>query len=66
MQAEGLENAKVTDSGVDDSGNTYQAGTVKSDGEKYTWRVSVIDLSEVYDISGLPNTAFFVGIRFSA
>ncbi len=39
---------------------------MKSDGEKYTWRVSVIDLSEVYDISGLPNTAFFVGIRFSA
>ena len=66
MKAEGLENAKVTDSGVDDSGNTFQAGTVKGDGKKYTWRVSVIDLSEMYDISGLPNTAFFVGIRFSA
>lgn len=66
MQAEGLENAKVTDSGVDDSGNTYQTGTVKADGETYTWRVSVIDLSEMYDIAGLPNTAFFVGIRFSA
>lgn len=66
MQAEGLENAKVTDSGVDDSGNTYQAGTVKGDGKKYNWRVSVIELSEMYDISGLPNTAYFVGIRFSA
>lgn len=66
MQAEGLENAKVTDSGVDDSGNTFQAGTVKADGNTYNWRVSVIDLSEMYDISGLPNTAYFVGIRFSA
>lgn len=66
MQAEGLENATVTDSGVDDSGNTFQAGTVKADGETYSWRVSVIDLSEMYDIAGLPNTAFFVGIRFSA
>lgn len=66
MQAEGLENAKVTDSGVDDSGNTFQAGTIKADGKTYSWRVSVIDLSEMYDIAGLPNTAFFVGIRFSA
>lgn len=66
MEAEGLENAKVTDSGVDDSGNTFQAGTVKADGNTYNWRVSVIDLSEMYDISGLPNTAYFVGIRFSS
>ena len=66
MAAEGLENATVEDSGVDDSGNTYQAGTVTTKkGRTYKWRVSVIDLSEVYSISGLPNTAFFVGIRFS-
>lgn len=66
MAAEGLENATVDDSGVDDSGNTYQAGTVTDKKERtYNWRVSVIDLSEVYAISGLPNTAYFVGIRFS-
>ena len=67
MAAEGLQNATVTDSGVDDSGNTYQAGTVVTEGgATYTWRVSVIDLAKVYDISGLPNTAYYVGIRFSA
>lgn len=67
MAAEGLENATVEDSGVDDSGNTYQTGTVTDKKDRtYTWRVSVIELSEVYDISGLPNTAYFVGIRFSA
>lgn len=67
MQAEGLQNATVTDSGVDDSGNTYQTGTVSTeDGATYTWRVSVIDLSKVYDIAGLPNTAYYVGVRFTA
>ena len=67
MVAEGLQNATVTDSGVDDSGNTYQTGTVVTEGgSTYTWRVSVIDLAKVYSISGLPNTAYYVGIRFSA
>lgn len=64
MQAEGLESATITDNGVDDSGNTFQAGTVSTDNGTYNWRVSAIELSEMYDISGLPNTAFFVGIRF--
>lgn len=67
MAAEGLQNATVTDSGVDDSGNTYQTGTVVTEGgSTYTWRVSVIDLAKVYSIAGLPNTAYYVGIRFSA
>ncbi|MFR7403372.1 MAG: hypothetical protein ACLUW6_01590 [Coriobacteriaceae bacterium] len=47
-------------------GNTYQAGVVSTDNGTYNWRVSVIELDEVYDISGLPNTAFYVGIRFTA
>lgn len=66
MQVEGLENAEVTDSGVDDSGNTYQAGTISTDNGTCNWRVSVIELDEVYKISGLPNTAYYVGIRFTA
>lgn len=66
MAAEGLENAEVNDSGVDDSGNTYQAGSVATDYGTFNWRVSVIELDEVYDISGLPNTAYYVGIRFTA
>ena len=60
MESQGLDSTMVTDSGVDDAGNTYQAGT--ADG--YTWRISVIGLSEVYKSSGLPATAQYVGIRF--
>ena len=65
MQAEGLETAEITDNGVDDSGNTYQAGVISTESGTYNWRVSAIELDEVYDISGLPNTAFYVGIRFT-
>ena len=28
--------------------------------------IHIFELDEVYDISGLPNTAFYVGIRFTA
>ena len=41
-------------------------GTVDVDGSTYTWRVSAIALSEVYDISGLPDSAVYVGIRLTA
>lgn len=64
-EAEGLSDIQATDAGVDDSGNTYQAGTVDMNGETYNWRVSVIALSEVYEVSGLPQNALFVGIRFT-
>lgn len=47
-------------------GQHLQAGVVSTDNGTYNWRVSVIELDEVYDISGLPNTAFYVGIRFTA
>lgn len=55
------------DQGVDDAGNTYKAGTViGSDGQTYTWRVSTLPLSEMYDISGLPSNAVYVGVRLSS
>ena len=63
--SEGLSETTYTDSGTDDAGNTYQAGTIDIDGTTYTWRVSAIALSEVYDISGLPNTAIYVGVRMT-
>lgn len=63
MESQGLDSTMVTDSGVDDAGNTYQAGTTP---EGYGWRVSVIGLSEVYKLSGLPATAQYVGIRLTA
>lgn len=63
--AEGLSEIQAAEAGVDDAGNTYQAGTVDMNGETYSWRVSVIALSEVYEVSGLPDDALFVGIRFT-
>ncbi len=33
--------------------------------EYYTWRISVITLSEMYDISGIPDNSYFVGIRIT-
>ena len=58
--------AEVTvESGVDDAGNTFQTGTIDVDGTTYAWRVSAIALSSVYDITGLPDTAVYVGVRMT-
>lgn len=59
------ENAVETDYGVDAAGNTFRAGTVNVDGYTYGWQVSAIDLSDVYDIQGLPENSVYVGIRYS-
>ena len=47
-------------------GEGLEAGTIDVDGTVYSWRVSAIALSSVYDISGLPDTAVYVGIRLYA
>lgn len=65
ITAEGLQEAPVTDSGTDDAGNSFKEGTVEVDGATYTWRISSIALSSVYKISGLPDTAAYVGIRMT-
>lgn len=62
--AQGLADAQAEEAGVDDSGNTFQTGKVESDGESYTWRVSVCPLSDIYSVSGLPENAYYVGIRY--
>lgn len=69
ITAEGFDPATVgaENQGVDDAGNTYKAGTVVgADGNVYNWRVSAIDLSEIYGVSGLPEDAMYVGIRLTA
>ena len=66
MADQGFDSASVTDSGVDSNGNTYQKGTIEVDGATYTWTVSACALSEVYDNSGLPSTAQYVGVRLAA
>ncbi len=52
--------------GTDDLGNTYQTGTIDIEGTTYNWRVSATALSNKYSISGLPESAVFVGIRLTA
>ena len=64
IAAQAFDPASVTDSGVDESGNTYSTGTIAlANGAVGTWRVSAIALSSVYSIDGLPDTAIYVGIR---
>lgn len=68
IAAEGIDPATTLaegGSGVDDAGNTFQTGTIDANGTVYTWRVSAIELSSVYDISGLPDTAVYVGVRLT-
>ena len=63
MVEQGLDQTELGDFGVDDHGNTYQAGTVTIDGTTYSWQVSACLLSAVYDIDFLPETACYVGVR---
>lgn len=57
--------ASVDDAGVDEAGNTFQTGIVTVNDTEYTWKISAIALSDVYDISGLPEDAVYVGIRLT-
>lgn len=61
--AQGLADLQADEAGVDDSGNTYQAGTLQIGEETYTWRVSVCPLSDIYSVAGLPENSLYVGIR---
>ena len=62
LESQSFEEMNSTESGVDTSGNTYQAGTFKRGDDTYTWRVSVVELDEVYDLK-LDRKAFYFGIR---
>lgn len=64
ITSEDLGRGTVTDSGDDDGfGNVYTTGTIMINGKSYEWTVSAIQLSEVYSINGLPDDAYYVGIR---
>ncbi len=65
MAAEGFPAETATEAGVDDAGNNFQTGKIDVDGTSCTWRVSVCSLSAVYDVSGFPETAQYVGIRLT-
>jgi len=66
LAKEGIAQDAVTESGVDDSGNTYSMGTIDAEGTPCTFKVSAIPLSDMYSISGLPEDACYVGIRVTA
>ncbi len=65
MMAEGLVEDSVTDSGIDENGNTYKVGTGSSNGIDFTWRVSTCELKEIYNIEFLPDSTMYVVMRFS-
>ena len=65
MAAEGFPAETASEAGVDDAGNNFQAGKIDIDGTTCTWRVSVCSLSAIYDVSGFPETAQYVGIRLT-
>ncbi len=63
LAKEGFDAASLTDSGIDDSKNTFSTGTLDAAGTPCMWRISALPLEEMYSISGLPEDACYVGIR---
>ena len=61
---EGFDAQNASESGVDDSGNTYMMGTVDVNGGTYSWKVSSLPLSDIYSITGVPD-ACYVGVRMT-
>ena len=63
VEAQGFADSEVTESGVDDNGNTYENGTIEVDEETYNWSVSACNINDVYSVTGLPENAQYVGVR---
>jgi hypothetical protein len=63
---QGFDVASATGNGVDSSGNTYIEGSFIQNSTTYSWRVSAIELSEIYSVSGLPDTSLYLGIRITS
>ena len=57
----GFDASTASETAVDEAGNTFRTGSIDVNGTTYSWRVSAIALSEVYSISGLPESATYVG-----
>ena len=63
LQKTGFDPESISDSGQDESGNTYSMGTFQSDDKTYTWKISALALGEMFSISNMPEDACYVGIR---
>ena len=66
LKQQGFETDSITDSGEDESGNTYTAGTAVVDEHEYKWKISAIPLGDIYSVRNLPEDACYVGIRMTA
>ena len=63
LSKEGFNPESISDSGEDDSGNTYSTGTLDADGTSCVWKISALPLDDMYSIRGLPEDACYVGVR---
>ena len=63
LAKEGFNPESISDSGEDESGNTYSMGTLDADGTSYRWKISALPLSDMYSVRGLPEDACYVGVR---
>jgi hypothetical protein len=63
VAAQAFDAAQASAPTEDSLGNTNVTGTFEKDGKTYNYTISVCDLSQVYDIPGLPATTQYVGIR---
>lgn len=63
ISAQGWTDSTFGESGVDQSGNTYQNGTIQVNEINMHWSISVCPLDEVYNVSGLPENSYYVGAR---
>lgn len=60
---QGWSDSTFGETGVDQSGNTFQNGTIQLNDYNMNWSVSVCPLDEVYNVSGLPDNSYYVGVR---
>ena len=65
LQKMGFDADEISDSGVDESGNTYNVGTLETKKGTYTWKISALPLSEMFSINNMPEEACYVGVRLT-
>ena len=65
IEKQGYDPTTISESGVDDSGNTYSMGVVEADDKAYTWKISALPFSDMYSIRNMPEQSCYVGIRIT-
>lgn len=66
LEKQGIDSSTISESGVDDSGNTFSMGTAEIGKKAYTWKISALPLGDMYSINKMPEGACYVGVRFTA